>query len=97
MTQTVHDYNSSIFAQLNHFGVNGTTSSMDDYSVLWSSSTMKSPAFSETPKPMEKSDLAEVKEGWAMSSDYAKATHLDGVEVHLSRSYLLQQFYSPTI
>ncbi|MFT7459752.1 MAG: 2,4-dienoyl-CoA reductase-like NADH-dependent reductase (Old Yellow Enzyme family), partial [Planctomycetota bacterium] len=95
MTGAVHDNGGRIFAQLNHFGVNGTTSSMDDYRVLWSSSTMKSPAFSETPKPMEKSDMAEVKEGWAMSADYAKAADFDGVEVHLSHSYLLQQFISP--
>ena len=95
MTRTVHDHGGRIFAQLNHFGVNGTTSSMDDYRVLWSSSTMKSPAFSETPKPMEKSDMIEVREGWAMSADYAKAANFDGVEVHLSHSYLLQQFISP--
>ena len=95
MTRAVHDHGGRIFAQLNHFGVNGTTSSMDDYRVLWSSSTMKSPAFSETPKPMEKSDMLEVREGWAMSADYAKAANFDGVEVHLSHSYLLQQFISP--
>jgi mycofactocin system FadH/OYE family oxidoreductase 2 len=95
MTRAVHDHDGRIFAQLNHFGVNGTTSSMDDYRVLWSSSTMKSPAFSETPKPMEKSDMAEVREGWAMSADYAKAADFDGIEVHLSHSYLLQQFISP--
>lgn len=95
MTQAVHDHGARIFAQLNHFGVNGTTSSMDDYRVLWSSSTMKSPAFSETPKPMDKSDMAEVREGWALSAEYAKAADFDGVEVHLSHSYLLQQFISP--
>lgn len=95
MTRAVHDHGARIFAQLNHFGVNGTTSSMDDYRVLWSSSNMKSPAFSETPKPMEKADMLEVREGWAMSADYAKAANFDGVEVHLSHSYLLQQFISP--
>ena len=95
MTRAVHDHGGRIFAQLNHFGVNGSTSAMDDYRVLWSSSAMKSPAFSETPKPMEKSDMEEVREGWAMSADYAKAANFDGVEVHLSHSYLLQQFISP--
>lgn len=95
MTSAVHEHGSRIFAQLNHFGVNGTTSSMDDYRVLWSSSTMKSPAFSETPKPMDQGDMAEVREGWALSAAHAKEAEFDGVEVHLSHSYLLQQFISP--
>ena len=81
MTQAVHKHGACIFAQLNHFGVNASTSSMDDYRVLWSSSNMKSPALNEIPKPMEKQDMEEVKQGWAMSADYAKAAEFDGVEI----------------
>jgi mycofactocin system FadH/OYE family oxidoreductase 2 len=95
LTQAVHDFGSHIFAQLNHFGVMGEAEAMDDYRVLWSASNIKSPPFGEMAKAMERSDMDEVRDGWALSAEYAREAGFDGVEVHLAHSYLLQQFISP--
>lgn len=95
MTDAVHKHGSAIIAQLNHFGVNGSTSSMDDYRVLWSASNVKSPALCEMAKAMEPEDMEELRDGWARSADFAQQAGFDGVEVHLAHSYLLEQFISP--
>ena len=95
MTDAVHSHGAHIIAQLNHFGVNGSTTSMDDYRVLWSASNVKSPALCEMAKAVEPEDMAELREGWVRSADFAKKAGFDGVEVHLAHSYLLEQFISP--
>ncbi|MEQ8388920.1 MAG: NAD(P)-binding protein [Alphaproteobacteria bacterium] len=95
LTRTVHAHGAHIIAQLNHFGVNGSSSSMDDFRVLWSASNIKSPALHEMAKAMEREDMDELRDGWALTADYAKQAEFDGVEVHLAHSYLLQQFLSP--
>lgn len=95
MTDAVHKHGSAIIAQLNHFGVNGSTTSMDDYRVLWSASNVKSPALCEMAKAMEREDMDELALGWAKSADFAQQAGFDGVEVHLAHSYLLEQFISP--
>ena len=95
MTDAVHAHGAHIIAQLNHFGVNGSTTSMDDYRVLWSASNVKSPALCEMAKAVEPEDMAELREGWVRSAIFARDAGFDGVEVHLAHSYLLEQFISP--
>ena len=95
MTDAVHAYGCRIFAQLNHFGLNGSTGSMDDYRVLWSASAVRSVALNEISKAMERGDMDQVRDGWALSAWHAQEAGFDGVEVHLAHSYLLHQFISP--
>ncbi|MCC7411049.1 MAG: NAD(P)-binding protein [Gammaproteobacteria bacterium] len=95
LTQIVHDFGAHIFAQLNHFGVMGEAEAMDDYRILWSASNIKSPPFGEMAKAMERQDMDEARDGWALSAEFARDANFDGVEVHLAHSYLLQQFISP--
>src|SRR5947207_4496678 len=95
LTEAVHEHGAAIFAQLNHFGLNASSDSADDYRVLWGPSAVKSPAYGETPKAMEPEDIAEVVDWWARSAELTREGGFDGTEVHISHSYLLHQFLSP--
>jgi mycofactocin system FadH/OYE family oxidoreductase 2 len=95
LTSAVHDHGAVIFAQLNHFGVNASSESADDYRVLWGPSAVKSPAYGETPKAMEVEDIQEVVAWWGRSAELTREGGFDGTEVHISHSYLLHQFLSP--
>jgi mycofactocin system FadH/OYE family oxidoreductase 2 len=95
LTAAVHEQGAAIFAQLNHFGLNASSDSADDYRVLWGPSPVKSPAYGETPKAMEVEDIHEVVEWWGRSAELTRAGGFDGTEVHISHSYLLHQFLSP--
>src|SRR3954451_1020758 len=95
LTAAVHEHDGVIFAQLNHFGLNASSDSADDFRVLWGPSAVKSPAYGETPKAMEAEDIREVTEWWARSAELTREGGFDGTEVHISHSYLLHQFLSP--
>jgi len=95
LTGAVHEHGAAIFAQLNHFGLNASSDSADDYRVLWGPSAVKSPAYGETPKAMEHEDIREVVEWWGHSAELTREGGFDGTEVHISHSYLLHQFLSP--
>jgi mycofactocin system FadH/OYE family oxidoreductase 2 len=95
LTDAVHEHGAAIFAQLNHFGLNASSDAADDFRVLWGPSAVKSPAYGETPKAMEREDIAEVVEWWGRSTELTREGGFDGTEVHISHSYLLHQFLSP--
>ncbi len=95
LTDAVHEHDAAIFAQLNHFGLNASSDSADDYRVLWGPSAVKSPAYGETPKAMEQEDIREVVDWWGRSAELTREGGFDGTEVHISHSYLLHQFLSP--
>lgn len=95
MTAGVHAHGAVIFTQLNHFGLQATSDSADDLRVLWGPSAVKSPAYNETPKAMEKEDLEELIDCWAKAAVHSREGGFDGTEVHIGHSYLLQQFASP--
>jgi len=95
LTAAVHEHEGVIFAQLNHFGLNASSDSADDYRVLWGPSAVKSPAYGETPKAMEHEDIREVVDWWGHSAELTREGGFDGTEVHISHSYLLHQFLSP--
>src|SRR5262245_19539418 len=95
LTEAVHEHDTLIFAQLNHFGLNASSDSADDLRVLWGPSAVKSPAYGETPKAMELEDIREVVDWWGRSAELTREGGFDGTEVHIAHSYLLHQFLSP--
>jgi mycofactocin system FadH/OYE family oxidoreductase 2 len=95
LTAAVHDHGAAIFVQLNHLGAQASSESADDPRVLFAPSQLKSPAFAEVAKEMEVEDIHEVIEWWARSAGYCREAGFDGVEVHISHSYLLHEFFSP--
>lgn len=95
ITSAVHEHGAVIFAQLNHFGVNGSSENVDDLRMLLGPSAVPSPEYNEVPKEMDGADIESVTEGWARCAEYSRDGGFDGVEVHLSHAYLLHQFLSP--
>jgi mycofactocin system FadH/OYE family oxidoreductase 2 len=95
LTAAVHEHGAAIFVQLNHLGAQASSESGDDLRVLFAPSAVKSPTFGETAKEMEIEDIRELTEWWARSAEYCRDSGFDGVEVHISHSYLLHEFFSP--
>jgi mycofactocin system FadH/OYE family oxidoreductase 2 len=93
ITRAVHEYETRIFAQLNH---NGQQSS-GGYSRLpvWAPSPVPDSMFREIPKEMEIEDIKEVVQYFCRSAVHAREGGFDGVELQFGHSSLARQFLSP--
>ncbi len=93
ITRSVHEYETKIFAQLNH---NGQQSS-GAYSRLpvLAPSPVPDPMFRETPKEMEVEDIREVIQYFCRSAVHAREGGFDGIELQFGHSSLARQFLSP--
>jgi mycofactocin system FadH/OYE family oxidoreductase 2 len=93
ITDYVHQYDSKIFAQLNHNGqqCDGAISRLP----VWAPSAMPDVLFRETPKEMEPEDIEEVARYFAKSAIHAREGGFDGIELQFGHSSLARQFLSP--
>jgi len=93
LTKTIHEYDTKIFAQLNHNGMqsDGLLSRLP----VWGPSPGKDPIFRETCKEMEIEDIEECIEYFALSAVHAVEGGFDGIELQLGHSSLIRQFLSP--
>lgn len=94
MTDAVHEHGARIIAQLIHFGPQGRSGANDDFRILWAPSAMKSPAYNEWVKEIEKHEMDEVSEYFGITAEYSRQSGFDGVELHYAHGYLHQQFMS---
>jgi len=93
ITDYVHQFDSKIFAQLNHNGqqCDGSLSRLP----VWAPSPVPDVLFRETPKEMEPEDIAEVSSYFAKSAEHVRQGGFDGVELQFGHSSLARQFLSP--
>lgn len=93
LTRTIHQYETKIFAQLNHNGMqgDGTISRLP----VWGPSTGSDPLFRETCKEMEIEDILECTGYFVRSAIHAQEGGFDGIELQLGHSSLIRQFLSP--
>jgi mycofactocin system FadH/OYE family oxidoreductase 2 len=93
ITRAVHEYETKIFAQLNHNGqqCNGALSRLP----VWAPSAVPCPMFREMPKEMEVEDISEVIRYFCTSAVYAREGGYDGIELQFGHSSLARQFLSP--
>lgn len=93
LTRTIHEYDTKIFAQLNHNGMqaDGTISRLP----VWGPSPGADPIFRETSMEMEIEDIKECIEYFARSATYAVEGGFDGIELQIGHSSLIRQFLSP--
>lgn len=93
LTRSIHEYETRIFAQLNHNGMqaDGKISRLP----VWGPSPGVDPLFRETSKEMEIEDITECIEYFARSATYAVDGGFDGIELQVGHSSLIRQFLSP--
>ena len=93
LTRTIHQYETKIFAQLNHNGMqaDGKTSRLP----VWGPSPGKDPLFREMAKEMEVEDIKECIEYYKKSAMHVLEGGFDGIELQLGHSSLIRQFLSP--
>jgi len=93
LTQAIHDYDTRIFAQLNHNGLQGD--GKISRLPIWGPSPGRDPIFRETAKEMEIEDIQECIAFFAKSAAYVVEGGFDGIELQLGHSSLIRQFLSP--
>ena len=93
LTRAVHEYETKIFAQLNHNGMqgDGTISRLP----VWGPSPGSDPIFRETCKEMEIEDIRAGIESFALSAAHVLKGGFDGIELQVGHSSLIRQFLSP--
>jgi mycofactocin system FadH/OYE family oxidoreductase 2 len=91
--RAVHEFETKIFAQLNHNGGQGDGS----YSRLpvWGPSPVPDFMFREVPKEMEIEDINEITGSFCEAAINVREGGFDGIELQLGHSSLLRQFLSP--
>ena len=92
LVERIKPYGMRLFQQMWHGGHHAEPV---DGSVPWSASDVPSPHLGVMPRPMTKTMIDEVVEGFVLMARTAKQGGLDGVEVHAAHGYLPMQFLSP--
>lgn len=93
ITRAVHQYDTRIFAQLNHNGqqCSGSLSRLP----VWAPSAVPDVLYREVPKAMEIEDIQEVIAYFSRSAIHVREGGFDGVELQFGHSSLARQFMSP--
>ncbi len=93
LTRAIHEYDTKIFAQLNHNGMQGD--GKISRLPVWGPSAGRDPIFRETAKEMEIEEIEECVQNFAKSAGHAVEGGFDGIELQLGHSSLIRQFLSP--
>lgn len=93
ITEAVHRHRTPIFAQLNHNG--GQASSMYSRLPVWAPSPVADPLFREVPKAVDRHEIAEIVESYALVAGHCAEGGFDGIELQCSHSSIVRGFLSP--
>jgi mycofactocin system FadH/OYE family oxidoreductase 2 len=93
LTRVIHEFDTKIFAQLNHNGMQADGSI--SRRPVWGPSPGSDPIYRETCKEMEIEDIQECIEYYARSAAYVMEGGFDGIELQVGHSSLIRQFLSP--
>ncbi|MGI9328092.1 MAG: FAD-dependent oxidoreductase [Pseudomonadales bacterium] len=90
----LHRHGAKCISQLFHFGAQGKSDTRDDFHPLWSFSGTTTLEGEATHK-MTSDEIEEVIDGFAHAAKVATENGMDGVELHGTHGYLIQQSFSP--
>ncbi len=93
ITDAVHRHRTPIFAQINHNG--GQASSMYSRLPVWAPSAVADPLFREVPKAVDRHEIAEIVESYALVAGHCAEGGFDGIELQCSHSSIVRGFLSP--
>jgi len=93
LTETIHQFDTKIFAQLNHNGMqaDGKISRLP----VWGPSAGSDPIFRENCKEMEPEDIQECIDYYVICANHSVEGGFDGIELQIGHSSLIRQFLSP--
>lgn len=92
-TDSIHKYDTRVFAQLNHHGFQ--SSGAITRKEVWGPSANSDISFGEVSKPMEPEDFQVVIGAFSNAAGIAKNAGFDGIEIDMGAESLLRQFLSP--
>lgn len=94
ISDRLHSHGTKCISQLFHFGAQGKSDPRDDFHPLWSwSGTTTSDG--EVSHKMTDSEIETVIDAFARVAKVATENGMDGVELHGTHGYLIQQSFSP--
>jgi mycofactocin system FadH/OYE family oxidoreductase 2 len=93
LTNAVHEYGTTIFAQLNHYGFQ--SSGAITRKEIWGPSAVSDIVFGETAKPMEPEDFEILIDSFSEAARVVRDGGFDGLEIDMGPESLLRQFLSP--
>jgi len=94
LTETIHQYDSKIFAQIYHAGrqsrhlVNGNVQPL-------APSAIKDTFCLDMPKEMTKEEIHQIVKDFGSTAKRVKESGFDGLEIHAAHGYLICEFLSP--
>ncbi len=94
MSTRLHRHGAKCISQLFHFGAQGRSDPRDDFHPLWSLSGTTTLEGEVTHK-MTSDEIEQVIDGFCLSAKTAVENGIDGVELHGTHGYLIQQSFSP--
>ena len=94
MADALHRHGTKVVQQLNHFGAQFRSDGRQDLEPLWGFEDIVS-GEGEAAHRMTGAEIEEVLEGWARTAALVVESGIDGVELHGTHGYLLQQSFSP--
>ncbi|MFQ5761676.1 MAG: FAD-dependent oxidoreductase [Candidatus Bathyarchaeia archaeon] len=93
ISRAVHEYDAHIFCQIVHTGTQGNCA--DGYLPIVAPSPLPCPTSRIIPKELEKEEIDEIIEHFAISAQNVIDAGFDGVMLHGTHGYLITEFCSP--
>jgi 2,4-dienoyl-CoA reductase-like NADH-dependent reductase (Old Yellow Enzyme family) len=94
MADALHRHGAKVVQQLNHFGAQFRSDGRQDFEPLWALDDLVS-GEGEAAHRMTGAEIEEVLDAWADTAAVVVESGVDGVELHGTHGYLLQQSFSP--
>ena len=92
LAKCVHEYGAKLIAQLVFSGAAGSENKGKD---IWGPSEVYYEQTGLIPSTMTKNQIDQIKEWFCQAAIRAKASGMDGIEIHAAHGYLVSQFLNP--